>query len=190
MRNSSDVDVRPLLCLSASLQVLADLLCANVMASLTSRAISCLVLNVSDLQPLVCQGGSSAWAAERVRQEPPFAELFDAVARANAGMPVMFTGEMIFPWMFDEVRRGFHRLTCQTRPSLRLLTPCKAEPATSCYIQQWTLGVASVYHDVKAPLTERGLHCAGGITAGYEAGCGALGCKSRLASTIQLRAAA
>ena len=49
------------------------------------------------------QGGSSAWAAERVRQEAPFAELFDAVGRANAGSPVLFTGEMIFPWMFDEV---------------------------------------------------------------------------------------
>ena len=27
------------------------------------------------------------------------------MARADAGLPVLFTGEMIFPWMFDEVRR-------------------------------------------------------------------------------------
>ena len=61
-------------------------------------------------ESIYCQGGeASAWAAERVRREAPFAELFDAVAQAEAGLPVYFTGEMIFPWMFDEV--GAHTLT-------------------------------------------------------------------------------
>jgi len=55
-------------------------------------------------ESIYCQGGASAWAAERVRGEAPFAELFDAIARAEADLPVYFTGEMIFPWMFDEVR--------------------------------------------------------------------------------------
>ncbi len=54
-------------------------------------------------ESIYCQGGASAWAAERVRGEAPFAELFDAAARAEADLPVYFTGEMIFPWMFDEV---------------------------------------------------------------------------------------
>jgi pimeloyl-ACP methyl ester carboxylesterase len=41
-----------------------------------------------------CQKGSSSWAAQRVRGELPE---FDP---ATAGMP-RFTGEMIYPWMFD-----------------------------------------------------------------------------------------
>ncbi|AHH96659.1 alpha/beta fold hydrolase [Kutzneria albida] len=41
-----------------------------------------------------CQGGASRWAADRVRAE--FAE-FDA----EAGQ-VRFTGEMIYPWMFEQ----------------------------------------------------------------------------------------
>ena len=30
-----------------------------------------------------------------------YAEQFDAVAAAAAGEPVMFTGEHVFPWMFE-----------------------------------------------------------------------------------------
>jgi pimeloyl-ACP methyl ester carboxylesterase len=41
-----------------------------------------------------CQRGASSWAAQRVRGELPE---FDP---ATAGMP-RFTGEMIYPWMFD-----------------------------------------------------------------------------------------
>ena len=42
-----------------------------------------------------CQGEPSEWAAERVRAEfPEFAIPADG--------PVYFTGEMIFPWMFEE----------------------------------------------------------------------------------------
>ncbi|MFI6447443.1 alpha/beta fold hydrolase [Kitasatospora sp. NPDC050543] len=40
----------------------------------------------------------TAWAAERVRKE--FAE-FDAEAALESGAPVLFTGEMIYPWMFE-----------------------------------------------------------------------------------------
>lgn len=43
-------------------------------------------------EPIYCQtGGTSAWAAQRVRDE--HAADFDALAQARAGQPVMFTGE-------------------------------------------------------------------------------------------------
>ncbi|MCX4757696.1 alpha/beta fold hydrolase [Kitasatospora purpeofusca] len=40
----------------------------------------------------------TAWAAERVRAEFPE---FDARAALESGAPVLFTGEMIYPWLFD-----------------------------------------------------------------------------------------
>lgn len=40
----------------------------------------------------------TAWSAERVRKEFPE---FDARAALESGAPVLFTGEMIYPWMFD-----------------------------------------------------------------------------------------
>ncbi|MFE7595444.1 alpha/beta fold hydrolase, partial [Kitasatospora sp. NPDC057512] len=48
-------------------------------------------------QRSVDQGGT-AWAAERVRKEFP---QFDARAALESDAPVLFTGEMIYPWMFD-----------------------------------------------------------------------------------------
>lgn len=42
-----------------------------------------------------CQGAASRWSAERVRADFPE---FDAAP----GRPVLFTGEMIYPWMFEE----------------------------------------------------------------------------------------
>jgi pimeloyl-ACP methyl ester carboxylesterase len=43
------------------------------------------------------QGAASRWSAERVRTEFPEFEL-------SPDRPVFFTGEMIYPWMFDEYR--------------------------------------------------------------------------------------
>ncbi|GAA2795006.1 alpha/beta fold hydrolase [Kitasatospora sp. CM 4170] len=40
----------------------------------------------------------TTWAAERVRKEFP---AFDARTALESGAPVLFTGEMIYPWMFD-----------------------------------------------------------------------------------------
>ncbi|WP_371479276.1 alpha/beta fold hydrolase [Kitasatospora sp. NBC_00315] len=40
----------------------------------------------------------TGWAAERVREEFP---AFDAAAALDSGAPVLFTGEMIYPWMFE-----------------------------------------------------------------------------------------
>jgi pimeloyl-ACP methyl ester carboxylesterase len=42
-----------------------------------------------------CQGWASRWAAERIRAEYPE---FDIAP----GEPVLFTGEMVYPWMYDE----------------------------------------------------------------------------------------
>eukprot|EP01024_Parvocaulis_polyphysoides_P070188 TRINITY_DN8643_c0_g2_i2.p1 TRINITY_DN8643_c0_g2~~TRINITY_DN8643_c0_g2_i2.p1 ORF type:complete len:515 (-),score=37.97 TRINITY_DN8643_c0_g2_i2:369-1718(-) len=54
-------------------------------------------------EAIYCQGGvASAWAAERVRQAEFRAE-FDALSAAQEGRPVLFTGEMIFPWMFEDL---------------------------------------------------------------------------------------
>lgn len=54
-------------------------------------------------EAIYCQGAASNWAAQRVRESPELDAEFDAVARAEAGLPVNFTGEMIFPWMFEEL---------------------------------------------------------------------------------------
>lgn len=43
-------------------------------------------------ESIYCQGAASLWAADRVRQEAPFRDTFDALGRAEASMPVFFTG--------------------------------------------------------------------------------------------------
>ncbi|MGW2252744.1 alpha/beta fold hydrolase [Kitasatospora sp. NPDC001660] len=43
-------------------------------------------------------GGGTVWSAERIRKEFP---AFDARAALDSDAPVLFTGEMIYPWMFD-----------------------------------------------------------------------------------------
>jgi hypothetical protein len=55
-------------------------------------------------EAIYCQGAASRWAAHRVREGAANAAAFDAVAAAAAGQPVMFTGEMVFPWMFDDFK--------------------------------------------------------------------------------------
>jgi pimeloyl-ACP methyl ester carboxylesterase len=47
-----------------------------------------------------CYGGASAtaWAAQRVRAEFPG---FDAAAALDTEAPLLFTGEMIYPWMLE-----------------------------------------------------------------------------------------
>jgi pimeloyl-ACP methyl ester carboxylesterase len=44
------------------------------------------------------QGAPTRWSAERVRTEFPE---FDAERALAAGDPVLFTGEMIYPWMYE-----------------------------------------------------------------------------------------
>ncbi|KAK4786971.1 hypothetical protein SAY86_010804 [Trapa natans] len=47
------------------------------------------------------QGAASCWSAERVMAENE--SKFNALNAAKENRPVLFTGEMIFPWMFDEI---------------------------------------------------------------------------------------
>ncbi|XP_059651331.1 uncharacterized protein LOC132298959 [Cornus florida] len=53
-------------------------------------------------ESVYCQGASSRWSAHRIRSEDD--NKFDAIKAAKEGRPVLFTGEMIFPWMFDEIK--------------------------------------------------------------------------------------
>lgn len=46
-------------------------------------------------EPIYCEGAAANWSAERIRAE--FPEFNYAPDR-----PLLFTGEMIYPWMFDE----------------------------------------------------------------------------------------
>lgn len=48
-------------------------------------------------------GGATDWSAQRVRDSPQFCAALDPVAVARAGKPVPFTGEMVFPFMFDDI---------------------------------------------------------------------------------------
>jgi pimeloyl-ACP methyl ester carboxylesterase len=49
-------------------------------------------------EAIYCEGAASRWAAERVRAEYPEFEI-------APDRPVYFTGEMIYPWMFDDYAR-------------------------------------------------------------------------------------
>ncbi|XP_030490726.2 uncharacterized protein LOC115707044 [Cannabis sativa] len=55
-------------------------------------------------ESIYCEGASSRWSAHRIRADHD--SNFDAIKAAKESRPVLFTGEMIFPWMFDE----FHAL--------------------------------------------------------------------------------
>ncbi|KAL7121456.1 hypothetical protein ACP275_02G182900 [Erythranthe tilingii] len=52
-------------------------------------------------ETIYCQGASSSWSAHRIKAETD--SQFDAVKAAKEGRPVLFTGEMVFPWFFDEI---------------------------------------------------------------------------------------
>nr|XP_010925826.1 uncharacterized protein LOC105048262 [Elaeis guineensis] len=52
-------------------------------------------------ESIYCQGASSRWSAHKIRGE--YESMFDPIKAAKEGHPVYFTGEMIFPWMFDEI---------------------------------------------------------------------------------------
>lgn len=56
---------------------------------------------VSERPHAEAQGAASNWSAQKVREEEAFADAFDAVGATEAGRPVMFTGESVFPWMLE-----------------------------------------------------------------------------------------
>jgi len=49
-------------------------------------------------EPCYAQGAATDWSAQRIRGE--FGE-FDPRAALDGDQPLLFTGEMIYPWMFD-----------------------------------------------------------------------------------------
>lgn len=50
-------------------------------------------------EAIYCQGHASRWSAQRVRDEYPE---FTPDVTARGEQPVYFTGEMIYPWQFDD----------------------------------------------------------------------------------------
>ncbi|KAI4372332.1 hypothetical protein MLD38_010575 [Melastoma candidum] len=52
-------------------------------------------------EPIYCQGASAQWSAHRIIADNE--DKFDAIKAAKENRPVYFTGEMVFPWMFDEI---------------------------------------------------------------------------------------
>nr|AIE47871.1 DM3Hh0 [Arabidopsis thaliana] len=52
-------------------------------------------------EAIYCEGASSGWSAHRLRDKYEYK--FDAMKAVKESQPVLFTGEMIFPWMFDEI---------------------------------------------------------------------------------------
>uniref|UniRef100_A0A7N0T2K0 AB hydrolase-1 domain-containing protein n=1 Tax=Kalanchoe fedtschenkoi TaxID=63787 RepID=A0A7N0T2K0_KALFE len=57
-------------------------------------------------ESIYCQAAASGWSAQKIRAEVE--SKFDAIQAAREGRPVLFTGEMIFPWMFNEINALTH----------------------------------------------------------------------------------
>lgn len=89
-------------------------------------------------ESIYCEGMASRWSAERVRAEyPQFAP--------DAGQGLLFTGEMIYPWMFDE-----DPALRPMREAAHLLAEYEAWPALydCAQLQANTVPVAAaVYYD-------------------------------------------
>lgn len=78
---------------------LSDTFLAGVQAQLSFASNPLYaVLHESIYGQRSVEGAGTAWAAERVRKEFPE---FDARQAVDSGAPVLFTGEMIYPWMFE-----------------------------------------------------------------------------------------
>lgn len=52
-------------------------------------------------EPIYCQGGAANWSAERIMSEFPQFDL-TKTAPADSSEPILFTGETIYPWMFED----------------------------------------------------------------------------------------
>ncbi|WP_327287916.1 alpha/beta fold hydrolase [Streptomyces sp. NBC_01198] len=86
--------------------------------------------------------GATRWSAHRVRSEFP---AFDAAAALDSDTPILFTGEMIYPWMFDTdpllrpFRQAAHLIA--ERPSWPALYDIKRLHGNT------VPSVAAIYHD-------------------------------------------
>ncbi|XP_020399214.1 uncharacterized protein [Zea mays] len=52
-------------------------------------------------ESIYCEGSSSKWSAEKIHGE--YGSLFDPIKATEEGRAVYFTGEMVFPCMFDDI---------------------------------------------------------------------------------------
>ncbi len=78
---------------------LSDTFLAEVQARLSfAQGPLYAVLHESIYGQVSVTATGTEWAAERVRKEFPE---FEAGAALDSGVPVLFTGEMIYPWMFE-----------------------------------------------------------------------------------------
>ncbi|KAL0631620.1 hypothetical protein Q9L58_009514 [Maublancomyces gigas] len=53
-------------------------------------------------ETIYCQGEASRWSANRVLQDQSPLFVLDNIAQKPEAEPVYFTGEMVYPWMFDD----------------------------------------------------------------------------------------
>jgi len=53
-------------------------------------------------ETIYTQGQASRWCAHRVREEPELQSQYDPLVAVQQGKPVLFTGEQVFPWHFDD----------------------------------------------------------------------------------------
>ena len=95
-------------------------------------------------ESIYCNNGTSNWACERVRNEPENFALFDAQTAIDEGRPILFTGEMMFPWMLDELsemaplKEVGHELAKREWPALYdvdCLKTCKVPVAAATYVE-------------------------------------------------------
>ncbi|KAL5225179.1 hypothetical protein ABZP36_011818 [Zizania latifolia] len=54
-------------------------------------------------ESIYCQGSSSKWSAHKISSDSEHESLFDPIKATKEGRPVYFTGEMVFPCIFDEI---------------------------------------------------------------------------------------
>jgi hypothetical protein len=109
------------------------------------------------------QGPATRWAAQRVRAEFP---AFDPAAAVDGDGPLLFTGEMIYPWMF-----GADPALVPLREAAELLAerdgwPPLYDPARLAANE--VPAAAAVYHDdlyVPAPLSLRTAAAVRGLRA-------------------------
>jgi len=93
------------------------------------------------------QGAATRWAAHRVRAE--FGE-FDPAAAVDGDAPLMFTGEMIYPWLFelDPVLRPLQAAAEEL--AARADWPALYDPARLA-ANQVPVAAAVYFHDMYVP---------------------------------------
>lgn len=72
-------------------------------------------------ESIYCQGDApSMWAAFRMRENAQYSEIFNPITALTKDKKIYFTGEMVFPWMFDD----FAELR-KVRETAQALASCK-----------------------------------------------------------------